>query len=258
METRLLSAVKADRMRQIIQAVQSGQKVAQDVRVDFPFIVTRVSCECETERDYDTAVDLVTSDICTIKVSFETTYGLEINLEQTTISSSHSYLEPDLVEYEQSGEVHYQTHRDADRDSTSVYCHATYALPVEVPVISRNEYAELVEKIDAGIQLPEHLDNYRFYEMEKPDNYREDEGVVGLTNDVIDAIVDISGPSSRRPVRRPITVSLPSSVAAEIRAAEARLRTRRMANFDAWLHNKVQIALFELLGKTEERAVTAR
>lgn len=227
----------------------SKQLVEQDAHVNFPFIVTQVRCECESEGDYDTAVDLVTTDICTIRVSLETPYGLEINLEQTTISTNHSYLEPDFDEFEQSGEVHYLTHSDGERDSTSVYRHDTYALPVEVPMISRYEYSELVEMMAAGIQLPEHLDNFRFFEMEKSNCCREDEGVIGLPADVIDTIVDVCGSPSRRRVRRPITVSLPSSIVEKIKTAEVRLRTRRMTNFEACLHNKVQFALFELLDR---------
>lgn len=223
--------------------------IEQEARINVPLFVTQVQRRHETEGDYDTAVDMVVYSTSTTTVRVETPYGLVIDLGFTMISSSHSYLEPDFDELEESGELRYLSHRDEAKDDTKVYRQASIELPAEVPLITRNQYAELVEKRGEGVDLPFHLEHYWQLEVEQPDYFLEqDEAGVGLPDDVIDAILESSGTATRRPARRPILVSMPVRLAAEIREAEARLRVRRRSNLERRIDNKAEIALYELLG----------
>lgn len=223
--------------------------IEQEACINVPLFVTQVQRQHEKEGDYDTAVDMVVYSISTTTVRVETPYGLVIDLGHTTISSSHFYLEPDFDELEESSELRYLSHRDEAKDDTKVYRQASIELPAEVPLITRNQYAELVEKMDEGIDLPFHLEHYWQLEVEQPDYFMEQDEMLGLPDDVFYAILESSGTVTQRPERRPILVSMPVRLAAEIRAAEARLRVRRRLNLERRIDNKVAVALYELLGR---------
>ncbi len=77
----------------------------------------------ETEHDYDTAVDLAHYESQTVRYVLELSSGAKLGVEQSHITTTRSYLEPDFEQLERGGELTYLHHRGDDPPEESTFSH---------------------------------------------------------------------------------------------------------------------------------------
>lgn len=109
------------------------------------FTVLSIRSHHENESDYETAVEMSHSSIeeRTIRLRSET--GVVVELEDTEISTTSSYLEPDFEHMDKTGETVYVNLPSEDEPKLKQYAHGKAFQVAPLPVLSTEDLEALEE-----------------------------------------------------------------------------------------------------------------
>jgi len=119
-------------------------------------------CRHENESDYETAVDLRHYSIDEETRLYELSglgCGVRIEINVCEIHTTGSYLEPDFDVLDQTGNLHYVSHRDERVDEHTRHLHAKVLIPTRVRCVEDEEefWAEPTTGWDLYDLLPQAL-----------------------------------------------------------------------------------------------------
>lgn len=206
------------------------------------FTVLNILDTRQSERDYDTAVDLVDISVFSRFVQLRAGTGAEVVLQSTTAAKRHSHLEPDFEAFERTGQVAYQAidegEGNAPRVSQSGFIREVMPLPSLQPsdweVIHRlNEDPDFD---DRGLEPAQRKRVHGYFEfhMEKEDPHATG---LALSKDLVAQLLAQLPPDAQR--GQVVEVSLTSDQEARFVAAGQRAHQQNAANQQAFEENQI-------------------
>ncbi|WP_058363013.1 hypothetical protein [Xanthomonas translucens] len=106
------------------------------------FTVLEINVNHEQESDYETAVDMSHRSIteCNVRLKAET--GAVLVLDETSISTNYSYLEPDFDQFEEDGATIYVNHASEDPTKESRTVRGHVECVAVLPPMSAEDWAQ--------------------------------------------------------------------------------------------------------------------